>query len=292
MFQTNFDGYEVFESERNFDFAKRSSIQCGGKAPIAFYPKTEMQLIALLRRLERDGIPYRIAGNLTNVLPPKGMAEFVVISTKRLRELFRTKNGLFVAAGVSSHQLLSACRDVGLSGVEFLFGVPCTLGGALFMNAGAAGRYLAEHIETVRVYRDGKVSVLPVEKCGYAYKTSAFMDGNTAILGANLSLAVSTSQTVSAHMQSYLQRRAHLPKGHSMGCIFKNPAGKSAGALIDGCGCKGWRVGGAFVSELHANFIINDGSATVDDVQKLILLIKNKVWEEFSIHLEEEIRYW
>ncbi len=292
MFKRNFDGYELFESERNFDFAKRSSIGCGKKAPIAFYPKTEMQCIALLRRLDRDGVEYRIAGNLTNVLPPNENAEFAVVSTKRLREVYRTQNGLFVSAGVSSYQLLSDCKQHGLGGVEFLAGVPCTMGGALFMNAGAAGRYIAEAVESVRIYTDGKVSVLPVNKCGYAYKTSAFMDEKIAILGANLCLRPTAFQTVSACIQSYLQRRAHLPKGRSMGCVFKNPTGKSAGELIENCGCKGWRVGGAFISEIHANFIINDGSATTDDIKKLIALIKNKVWEEGSIQLEEEIQYW
>jgi UDP-N-acetylmuramate dehydrogenase len=159
------------------------------------------------------------------------------------------------------------------------------------MNAGADGRYISEIVESVLVLRDEKVCLLSHKECEYAYKKSIFMENNDVILGANLRLESCTAEQIAERERYYLKRRAHLPKGKSMGCVFKNPQGISAGALIEGSGLKGLRIGGAKISNEHANFIINDKSATAKDIRTLITIAKNAVWAQYKIKLEEEIRY-
>ncbi|MBR4942642.1 MAG: UDP-N-acetylmuramate dehydrogenase [Clostridia bacterium] len=289
----DWSGYSDFLSERFFDFSKYSSIGCGGIAPIAFYPKNKEETLSLLARLKRDGRECLTLGNLTNVLPPDEGVDKALLFLKNLRSLTIRDELVFVEAGVTSGALLNATRQAGLSGVEFLVGIPCVLGGALFMNAGAGGRYISEAVESVTFYHEGKILQLSTKDCEYAYKSSVFMREEGAILGATLRLKKSTQSSVKENIAVWLERRAHLPKGKSMGCVFKNPQGVevSAGKLIEGAGLKGLRVGGAVVAKAHANFIINDKHATEKEIRALIKMIKNAVFAQYKINLEEEIRY-
>ena len=279
--------YARFDRETPFEFSMRSSIGCGGKAGIAFYPKSVKELAELVKNLDEDKIPFYMLGNLTNVLPSEGKINRVIVCT---RKMCGEENGFF-PAGISSAKLLSICEQASLSGAEFLEGIPCTLGGALFMNAGVGGRYIAEIVESVAMYQEGEVHSLSVAECGYSYKKSVFMDKNSVILGAKLALVDADKDWIISERQRYRRRRAHLPKGKSMGCVFKNPDGYVAGRLIEGAGLKGLRIGGAKISNLHGNFIINDGKATASDVRTLIEIIKKAVFAQYKIRLEEEIRY-
>ena len=159
------------------------------------------------------------------------------------------------------------------------------------MNAGAGDKYISEIVENVMVLRDGKKRILSLKECEYAYKHSVFMENTDVILGATLRLDKANEEEIEREEKYYLSRRKHLPKGKSMGCVFKNPNGKYAGDLIERSGLKGFRIGGAKISEKHANFIINDGGATSADIKALIMLIKNAVQAQYGICLEEEIRY-
>ena len=277
--------------ETPFEYAKRSSIGCGGSAPVAFYPASVEELISLVAELRSKGQPFTVLGNLTNVLPPDCESQTAVVSTKSLTGIEETDSGVFALAGVTSGRLLKACKNLRLSGAEFLEGIPCTLGGALYMNAGVSGTYISEITENVTVLRSGKLVVLEKADCKYAYKSSAFMSSNDVIVGARLKLKQTTEEEISEKIRHYRERRAHLPKGKSMGCVFKNPDGEIAGKLIEGAGLKGLRVGGAVVSSVHANFIINDRNATSAQIKTLIALIKNAVFAQYKIRLEEEIRY-
>lgn len=277
--------------ETPFDYAKHSSIGCGGSAPVAFYPSSVEELISLVQELEGKELPFAILGNLTNVLPPDGESQTVVVSTKKLTGIEETDGGVFALAGITSGGLLKVCKRLQLSGAEFLEGIPCTLGGALYMNAGVSGKYIAEITESVTVLRKGKLVVLDKAECKYAYKSSAFMCSNDLIVGARLRLQKTTEEDVLEKIHEYHLKRVHLPKGKSMGCVFKNPDGQIAGKLIEGAGLKGLRVGGAVVSTEHANFIINDRNATSAQIKTLIALIKNAVFAQYKIRLKEEIRY-
>lgn len=281
--------FDVF-IERPFNFAKHSSIGVGGNAPFACYPQTIEACCKLLDLLYTEGVPFLIVGNMTNVLPMDTGTEKIVIC---MRKLIRAEIGetVYVEAGVISGCLLRACRYAGKSGAEFLNGIPCTLGGALYMNAGVNGRYIAEIVDSVSVWLDGKLQTLTKDECQYAYKHSIFMERGGVILSAQLSLTNASTAEIKAIETYYAQRRRHLPTGRSMGCVFKNPEGHVAGQLIEQAGLKGMRIGGAYVSNEHANFILNDGSAKSRDICALIALIKEEIEKQFGIKLQEEIRY-
>lgn len=282
--------YGEIETEEDFDFSLRSSIGVGGTAKLAFYPKTAEETIRLLDGLEHSGVSYHILGNLTNVLPPE-TTDKIVVSTRKLRGVQLRKNGVFAYTGTSSSEFLRFLESVGLTGAEFLAGIPCTIGGAAFMNAGANGRYLSEIVESVLFYSEKRIEVLSLKECDYAYKQSLFMRKKGFILGVNFRLKSLDKANIERERIFYLAKRAHLPKGKSMGCVFKNPTGAVAGKLIEGAGLKGLRVGGACVSKEHANFIINDARAKVCDIKTLISIVKNAVFAQYKIRLEEEIRY-
>ena len=144
---------------------------------------------------------------------------------------------------------------------------------------------------SVLIYRKGETRLVSRADCEYTYKHSAFMENGSVILGAYLHLVDETVEKIRERENYYRQRRAHLPKGKSMGCVFKNPNGVNAGELIEHSGLKGLRVGGAYVSSEHANFIINDGTAKSKDIKSLISLIKAAALAQYGIRLEEEIRY-
>ncbi len=281
--------YAWVERETPFSFAKHTTIGCGGRSEIAFYPQSVEQLLTLVRRLRADGVPFYTLGNGSNLLPSEGVIRKIVVCTKKMT--YEPNESLFFPVGISSAKLLSHCRQMQKSGCEFLEGIPCTLGGALFMNAGVSGRYIAEIVRSVTVYAEGKVQTLSVADCGYAYKRSVFMQNDAVILGATLDLIDSDAKTIDGLRNGYRKKRARLPKGKSMGCVFKNPDGQVAGKLIEGAGLKGLRVGGAKISELHANFILNDRGASVSDIRALIGIVKRAVYAQYRVRLEEEIRY-
>ena len=166
------------------------------------------------------------------------------------------------------------------------------------MNAGAGGKHVSDILESALVYGDGDMRVYTAKECGFSYKESAFMKRGEAILGITLRLKKSSPAAVEAAISRAKEARAHLPRGKSLGCVFKNPpsltAGEnriSAGKLIESAGMKGRRAGGAEVSEKHAHFIVNEGGATYKDVRSLIEEVRRAVYETQGVRLEEEIRY-
>ena len=272
----------------DYDFSKGSTIGVGGMGK-AVFPRSFTEFIDVIDGCRKRGISYRVLGNLSNVLPPECDGETVYVITKRLKGVTMGESPL-VYAGVTAAELLKECKRQGKSGAEFLTGIPCTVGGAAYMNAGVSGRYFSEIVRSVIVYENGELKTYSKEDCGYSYKNSRFMQGG-AIFAAVLSLKDSTPEAVAERIREYANRRAKLPTGKSMGCVFKNPDGVSAGALVERAGLKGLRIGGAVVSSEHANFIINDGCASVADVKALILRIKEEVFKKFGIMLTEEIQY-
>lgn len=274
--------------ERNFDF-KRSCMGAGGIAELAVYPKSILELVWVVERLESFGVKYRVLGNTSNVLPFDGRSDTVFVFTKNVTELSFERTP-FAACGVTAAKLLKECKSRNLSGAEFLTGIPCSVGGAAYMNAGVQGRYFERLVKRALVYREGEIFSLSKEECGYSYKKSRFMQGGV-LLGVFLDLEFAGEEEIEEKRRFYLERRKNLPKGKSLGCIFKNPDGESAGRLIEGAGLKGLRIGGALVSEEHANFIINDKNASVQDIKALIKLMKNAVFAQYGVSLEEEIEY-
>ncbi len=278
------------KTQTPFDLSKHSSIGIGGVAKLAFYPKTIEEVQLIISKLQTLKADYCIIGNMSNILPPDNPKGKIIVCMK---ELVGAQIGetVFALAGTNSGTLLRACRYAGRSGIEFLAGIPCTLGGALYMNAGVSGEYIASVLQSVTVLRNGEIRKLSLEECAYSYKRSVFMQNQDVILGAELNLKEESEHRILEIEKEYLKRRAHLPKGKSMGCVFKNPDGIPAGKLIEESGLKGMSQGNAYIAEEHANFIINGGGACEKDVRELIKKIKESVYAKFGIMLEEEIRY-
>lgn len=276
--------------EKEYPLAAHTTVALGGVAD-TFFPRTISEAEELFSLCLSEGIPCFALGAGSNVLPCDGDYGGVLISSARLQGIEEQGEGITAYSGVSVGKLLSFCLEKERTGAEFLTGIPATVGGLVFMNGGTARGHIGDLVESVFfVGREG-VRSLDKKDCLFSYKDSYFQHRPAFILSATLRLSKGDREQIRALSAQAASRRKHLPAGKSMGCVFKNPEGFSAGKLIDGCGAKGWRVGGAFVSEKHANFILNDGSATAKDFYALIDRVKESVFRKTGIMLEEEIRY-
>lgn len=275
---------------RPFDFSKNTTYGLGGNAPVCYYPKNIPQAVAVYRFLENAGTDYVTVGCGSNILASDAPYRGAVVSTRALRGIVRPDDHtLFCLAGTTVSQLLGYCKRNLIGGLEYLYGIPATIGGITFMNGGAGNIYINSNVIAVKVF-NGKLANLSNKNCNFSYKHSTMRDINSPILGVFLSVQANNRQWIDERIDHYKSARAHLPKGKSCGCVFKNPKGVSAGKLIEGAGLKGARVGGAVVSQSHANFILNQ-NATSEDVARLIAYVKRCVFEKFGIALEEEVVY-
>lgn len=274
--------------QADFPFAKHTTIGCGGHAAVALAPSTAQQTAELLRFLSAENIPYCFLGAGANVLPADGFFHGAVIRFCSLNTLERENDTLTVGAGVTGGRLLRFARENALSGLEPFTGIPMTVGGGIAMNAGIAARHFSDVAEEVTAVYNGEIVTLKNSECGFSEKASVFQSG-IAVLQARIRLCPSDKETIVRESGIYRARRAHLPKGRSMGCTFVNPPEGAAGALIDECGLKGYAAGKAFVSPVHANFIINEGTCAAD-VASIIDTVKRTVYEKTGILLREEIK--
>lgn len=272
-----------------FSFARNTTYGLGGFAKTAYYPQTEQEAIDIFDYLKDIGENFKIIGNGSNILAAENGFNGSVICTKRLKDISKNDNGLYCLSGTTVRELLNFCKKNSLGGVEYLAGIPATLGGLALMNGGINSNHIEENILSVRIY-DGKIKDLSRENCNFKIKHSTMRDMECVVLGVNLSLSAVPRESVENEIRNYLALRHNQPKGKSCGCVFKNPVGLSAGKLIEDAGLKNYRIGGAIVSEKHANFIINE-NATSSDVYKLIQLIKEKVYIKYGVKLEEEVVY-
>jgi UDP-N-acetylmuramate dehydrogenase len=201
-----------------------------------------------------------------------------------------TRDGNTISAGAAllTGKLLSYCSKNALSGLEFLAGIPGRIGGALFMNAGTATLGIMDAVLDVEIaYKDG-IRMLRREDIPYGYRHGGIAQ-DAVILGARFALS-DALQDVADTIATFMEKRRSQPGGYSSGSVFKNPPGSPAGMLIEQAGLKGVAIGGAKVSEVHANYIINEGNASTSDIKDLISMIKRRVWEKFGIELIEEVR--
>ncbi len=275
-----------------------SSMRTGGIAPVACFPETEQSLCDTVRRLTEEHKRFFVFGNLSNVLLPDGTLDFVPVITTGIKTVTVTDTDdgidVYAACGVSLTGLaLEFCRR-DYAGLSFAYGIPGTVGGAVFMNAGAYGSEMKNIVRAVRFYDIDADTVceIPASDCGFGYRTSVFAHKNGVILGASLSLAACESGKALAEAKDFMERRREKQplEYPSCGSAFKRPEGYFAGELIEKCGLKGYAVGGACVSEKHAGFVVNKGGATSADVEKLLCDVRAKVLQTFGVELEPEIR--
>ncbi len=284
-------------AERGRRFAELTSLRVGGSIDWVISPQTEAQAAAIVHALEEAGIGWRALGSGSNVLADDGEHHYVVLSLKDLKGEVRFDGELVqVSAGYSLPRLCVDVARQGLAGIEGLGGIPGTVGGALWMNAGAYEHEIGKVTETVRVAREGQVVEILGSTVQWNYRHTSFAEGEL-LLGATLRLQPDDPEKIRARMEDAKSRRmATQPHGgRSAGCFFKNPPESivGTGKIIDEMGMKGARRGTAVVSPIHANFIVTEGeNARAEDALALAEEIRERVKREQGIDLEYEVELW
>ena len=272
---------------------ERASFKIGGRVALAIYPSTAEQVALALSTLVAAGIKYEIIGNASNLLFAFDYYDGAFVFTDRLDECNLYEEYISCGAGVSLTYLANLAAKNSLSGLEFAYGIPGFLGGAVYMNAGAYGGQMSDVvIHTVALNRKtGQISRL--DECEFGYRQSIYMrDRDLVCLGATMKLVRGEESEIRARMAENMRQRKEkqpLELG-SAGSYFKRPEGHFAGKLIEDCGLKGFSVGGAQVSDKHAGFIVNRGGADWREVLELERIVKEKVALTFGVTLEREVR--
>jgi UDP-N-acetylmuramate dehydrogenase len=276
----------------NEPLSRHTSLKVGGPADLFVTPADLDDLRALMAALGANGIPWMVIGGGYNLLVRDGGFRGAVISLKGLARLEQLDDGLVVAeAGVTTGTLALFAAERGLAGIEFLIGIPGTVGGALSMNAGAHGGAILDSVESLETIRGGEITVLAQGKLVYGYRFLSLADGEI-IISAMFRLSAGSIIEIEERIGAFLEHRRSFQRvGYpSAGSFFRNPEGKQAWSLIADAGLSGYRVGGAQVSEAHANFLVNRGGAKAADFIELGGIIKERVKEFAGITLEEEVR--
>jgi len=275
---------------KNEPLKKHTSFRIGGPADYFCTPKNRAELAEALKFASVRNLPVAIMGAGTNLLPlDKGWRGLVI---RLLGGLDQIKvRGRFVEAGsgVLLPKLINVLSRKGLGGLEFLAGIPGTLGGALVMNAGAWKKEIGRFVDQVTIINaKGEAETLKGKELGFKHRTSKLQRNQVIVIDAKLKLRKSSPKIIKAKIAEFLKkRRESQPLGiPNAGCVFKNPKGRYAGKLIQAAGCKGLRVGDAQVSHKHANFIVNLGEAKAADVIRLMTLVQKRV----KVKLEPEIK--
>ena len=284
-------------AERGRRFAELTSLKVGGAIDWVLLPTTEAQAAALTGELERARIGWRVLGAGSNVLADDAPHHYVVVSMREVKgEVTFDGERVTVSAGYSLPRMCVEAARRGLSGIEGLGGIPGTVGGALWMNAGAFGHEIGNVVETVRVARGGQIVEVPGSEVKWDYRHTSFKEGEL-LLGATLRLRPGDSAEILTRMAEVKRKRMESqPHGaRSAGCFFKNPPGTglSTGKMIDELGMKGTQRGGAVVSPVHANFIVTEGEdAQAADALALAEEIRERIRRERGVELEYEVEIW
>ena len=291
-----FDGFDPdqYLIRENLSFASLTSFRTGGTAAFAVSPKTPEAFGKLICRLTERGEDYLLLGHGTNVLAPDEGYAGVLVLTDQLNELKITGTVLSAQAGVLLHTAAIAAQKAALSGLEFAYGIPGSVGGGLCMNAGAFEHSLGElDLRILSCDSAGRLLTLSCADCDFSYRNSIFLQKGYFALACEFHLKPGDADAIKAQMDAYLERRKQTQplEYPSAGSFFKRPKGHFAGRLIEDAGLKGVRVGAAQVSEKHAGFLINLGGATTKDVTDLAALVQARVKEHSGVTLEREVRY-
>lgn len=282
-----------FNCKENIPLAPYCSMKVGGSAKYLALPKSEEELICAITHYRKTGEKYIVVGNCSNLIFPDSGYDGAVIVTSEIRGIV-CENGVITAlCGDTLSSLARVAMNNSLLGLEFCYGIPGTVGGAVFMNAGAYGGEISEHFIRGRfLSRDNSVVTLCRDELEFGYRKSRLAREELILLSAEFTAENGVKEEIRAKMDELMQKRkSKQPLEYpSCGSAFKRPEGHFAGALIEQCGLKGYSIGGARVSEKHAGFIINGGNATADDVIRLLEYVSDTVFENTGVSLEPEIR--
>ena len=274
--------------------SEHTTFKIGGKADVLIFPSTIEEVVNILKLIAESKIPLTILGNGSNVLVrDNGIRGAVVKFNGKFANIKRDGNRLIVGAGAKLKDISLFAADNALAGMEFAIGIPGSIGGAIFMNAGAYGGEMKNIVSKVRaVSKTGDIAEFNLHELDLGYRRSIFQTNGYAICEIELQLEHGNVDEIKEHMDDFTQRReSKQPLEYpSAGSTFKRPEGYFAGTLIDKTGLKGLRVGDAMVSEKHAGFVVNAGHATAADVLNLIDEVKRRVYEMHGVMLSPEVR--
>lgn len=277
--------------------SKHTSFRIGGPAEVMAFPKNSDELAKLLKVSKVLDCKVAILGAGTNVLAPDpGMSGLVICLKDCLDGMTRLDDRhIQVMAGVTMARAAVFAASLGLGGMEFAHGIPGTVGGGVYMNAGAYGGEISQICKSVDVMSmDGVLTTYPASEMNFSYRHSRLEEESGIVVSATFALEPKPEQQIRSLMQDLMKRRKasqplELP---SAGSAFKRPVGGYAAALIDEAGLKGFQIGGAAVSEKHAGFVVNIDHATAADVVTLLHQVSNRVYDRSGIRLEPEVRIW
>lgn len=283
-------GYNYIENE---PLSKHTSFKIGGNAELFVTVFDETGLKAVISLCKENDIPLFILGKGSNLLiSDNGMKGVVLTLDGVFKDISVKENKIRCGAGVNLARLCTTALSHSLGGLEFAYGIPGSVGGAAYMNAGAYGGEMKDVVtEVTHITTDGKIETLSLSELDFSYRHSIYKTNDNIILYVSFELKEDNQEDIKDRMDDFMNRRkTKQPLEYpSAGSVFKRPEGNYAGTLIEKCGLKGKTIGGAQVSEKHAGFIINIGDATCDDVLNLVKFVQDTVMNETGYFLEREI---
>lgn len=273
---------------------RHTSIGVGGMADVLIFPGSIEELGQLISHLRDCDVPFIPVGNCTNLIVRDGGYRGVLISLKKLTVIDYQPSSvsIYAEAGVPLSEIVNLSVKESLAGIEFCAGIPGSVGGGVKMNAGACGSELKDIVKTVALMNGGgEIKTAGRNELEFEYRNLNLPE-NTVILGAKFLLVKGSEEEIQGRVSKIIgmRKKKHPLELRSAGSIFKNPPDIPAGRIIDDIGLKGKKAGGAKISEMHGNFIVNSGGAKASDVIFLIDMTQKKVWEERGIHLETEVK--
>lgn len=284
---------DPIEIKQNEPMSRHTSFKIGGNADLYIIPHDMDALIETVRILKETETKRYFLGNATNVLFDDAGFRGAVVSLGNICAIKVIENRIIAEAGASLNLVCKTARDKELSGLEFAYGIPGSIGGAVFMNAGAYGGEMSQVVAQSTYFSldDMTVHTIPLTAHEYGYRESVYRHNNWLVLSAVLELQIGEYDKINAAMNDYMSRRIDKQplEYPSAGSVFKRYPGRYTGQMIEECGLKGYSIGGAQVSEKHAGFIVNKGGATSADVLALIEHIKNEVYKKFDCRIECEV---
>ena len=273
-----------------------TTIKTGGKAQFYYQPVSLKKLKKVFKFINDNNINYKIIGMGSNLLvSDKGVSGFVINLIDLPQKVNIGNSFVQISSNLNNKEFIAYCKKEGLGELEFLTGIPGSLGGMINMNAGAFDYEIGDYVQDISIINKmGKMQTINRDNISFEYRKISLPVKNYIIVSSRLKFTKKPSQKIEEKVKFYNSKRnsSNLNNYPTFGSVFKNGYDYHAGELIDKCGLKGYSLGGAEISELHANFILNKNNASAADIYKLIKLVEKRVKEKYNIELEPEVRFW
>lgn len=277
----------------NYPICEFTYTKVGGPCDVLFFPKTTAELIQIKKFATANSVPLTVLGNASNLIVRDGGIRGFVVLLEELNQVIISEESITALAGAKLVEVSEVARDAGLTGLEFAAGIPGSIGGAVYMNAGAYGGEISNVFESCEIVdKNGEILILNQEEMQFGYRKSVIQNSGNICLKATFKLKSGDKQAISEEMMRLnTERQLKQPLEYpSCGSVFKRPEGYFTGKLIQDAGLQGKTIGGAQISQKHAGFIVNIGNATAKDYEDLIAFIIATIQEKFDVTLQPEVR--